>query len=87
VVAFSFPGNDWGSKRIVSAWDFHLAPVVVPPRHDPFIKWMTTNPSPLRKAGIHDYETFPRDILQSFTNKPILFEVFSNKFPEMRRQR
>ena len=53
---------------------------------NPLIKGMTTNPSLMRKAGIHDYEAFARDILQHITEKPISFEVFSDEFPEMRRQ-
>ena len=50
------------------------------------IQGMTTNPTLMRKAGIHDYETFAREILQHITEKPISFEVFSDEFPEMRRQ-
>ena len=53
---------------------------------NPLIKGMTTNPTLMRKAGMHDYEAFARDILQSITEKPISFEVFSDEFPEMRRQ-
>ncbi len=53
---------------------------------NPLIKGMTTNPTLMRKAGIKDYEPFARDILQSITAKPISFEVFSDEFPEMRRQ-
>lgn len=53
---------------------------------NPLIKGMTTNPTLMRKAGIQDYESFARDILQSVTAKPISFEVFSDEFPEMRRQ-
>jgi transaldolase len=40
----------------------------------------------MRKAGIHDYEPFARELLQHITEKPISFEVFSDEFPEMRRQ-
>jgi len=36
---------------------------------NPLIKGMTTNPSLMRKAGIHDYEAFARDILQHITEK------------------
>lgn len=50
------------------------------------IRGMTTNPTLMRKAGIKDYEAFAKDILQSVTAKPISFEVFSDEFPEMRRQ-
>jgi transaldolase len=53
---------------------------------NPLIKGMTTNPTLMRKAGVHDYEVFARDILKSITEKPISFEVFSDEFPEMRRQ-
>ncbi len=53
---------------------------------NPLIKGMTTNPSLMRKAGVHDYEAFARAILKSITEKPISFEVFSDEFPEMRRQ-
>src|SRR5208337_5334237 len=53
---------------------------------NPLIQGMTTNPTLMRKAGIHDYEPFSREILQHVTAKPISFEVFSDEFPEMRRQ-
>jgi transaldolase len=52
----------------------------------PFIKGFTTNPTLVRKAGATDYETFARSVLKSVTDKPISFEVFSDEFPEMRRQ-
>jgi transaldolase len=52
----------------------------------PYIKGLTTNPTLMRKAGIADYEAFARDILQTVTAKPISLEVFSDEFPEMRRQ-
>jgi len=53
---------------------------------NPLIQGMTTNPTLMRKAGVKDYEAFAREILQSVTVKPISFEVFSDEFPEMRRQ-
>ena len=52
----------------------------------PFIKGLTTNPTLMRKVGITDYEAFARSVLESVTDKPISFEVFSDEFPEMRRQ-
>jgi transaldolase len=52
----------------------------------PFIKGLTTNPTLMKKAGIKDYEAFAKDILQTVTAKPISLEVFSDEFPEMRRQ-
>ena len=53
---------------------------------NPLIKGMTTNPTLMRKAGLTDFEAFARDILQHITEKPISLEVFSDEFPEMRRQ-
>jgi transaldolase len=52
----------------------------------PYIKGLTTNPTLMKKAGIKDYEAFARDVLQMVTAKPISLEVFSDEFPEMRRQ-
>jgi transaldolase len=52
----------------------------------PFIHGLTTNPTLMRKVGISDYETFARTVLETVTDKPISFEVFSDEFPEMRRQ-
>lgn len=52
----------------------------------PYIKGLTTNPTLMRKVGITDYETFARSVLESVQTKPISFEVFSDEFPEMRRQ-
>jgi transaldolase len=40
----------------------------------------------MRKVGVKDYEAFARSVLESVTDKPISFEVFSDEFPEMRRQ-
>jgi transaldolase len=53
---------------------------------NPLIKGMTTNPTLMRKAGIADYERFAKEALREVAEKPISFEVFSDEFPEMRRQ-
>ena len=52
----------------------------------PYIKGLTTNPTLMRKVGIADYEKFALDVLEVVKEKPISFEVFSDEFPEMRRQ-
>ena len=52
----------------------------------PYIKGLTTNPSLMKKAGIKDYEAFAKDILQHVTANPISLEVFTDDFPDMRRQ-
>src|ERR1700737_3924130 len=53
---------------------------------NPLLKGLTTNPTLMRKTGIQDYEFFARDILTEIKDKPISFEVFSDEFPEMKRQ-
>ncbi|MEY2510286.1 MAG: transaldolase [Verrucomicrobiota bacterium] len=52
----------------------------------PYIKGLTTNPTLMRKVGVADYEKFAREVLEVVKEKPISFEVFSDEFPEMRRQ-
>ena len=52
----------------------------------PYIKGLTTNPTLMKKAGIHEYEAFAKEILRTVTAKPISFEVFTDEFPEMKRQ-
>ena len=54
--------------------------------HQPYIHGLTTNPTLMRKVGLTDYETFARAVLKEVKSKPISFEVFSDDFPEMRRQ-
>ncbi len=53
---------------------------------DPLIQGLTTNPTLMRKAGLTDFEAFARDILQTIQVKPLSLEVFSDEFPEMKRQ-
>jgi len=52
----------------------------------PYIQGLTTNPTLMRKVGLTDYEAFARAVLKDVKSKPISFEVFSDDFPEMRRQ-
>jgi transaldolase len=53
---------------------------------NPLIRGFTTNPTLMRKAGISDYRAFALDILQAIPDRPVSFEVFSDKFDEMERQ-
>ena len=52
----------------------------------PQIKGLTTNPTLMRKAGVEDYRAFCRGLLDTVTDKPISFEVFSDEFEEMKKQ-
>jgi transaldolase len=45
---------------------------------DPLIRGFTTNPTLMRKAGVHDYETFARAVLGAIPELPISFEVLSD---------
>jgi transaldolase len=53
---------------------------------NPLIKGFTTNPTLMRKAGVEDYETFAREVLEIVRDRPISFEVFSDDFGEMEEQ-
>jgi transaldolase len=55
-------------------------------RENTLIKGFTTNPTLMRQAGIKDYETFAREILETVPGYPVSFEVFADEFPEMERQ-
>jgi transaldolase len=50
------------------------------------IQGLTTNPTLMRKAGIQDYAAFCKGILETITDKPVSFEVFSDDFKEMLSQ-
>ncbi len=49
----------------------------------PYIKGFTTNPTLMRKAGITNYASFARQVLEAIPDRPISFEVFSDEFAEM----
>jgi transaldolase len=50
------------------------------------VKGFTTNPTLMRQAGISDYESFAKDLVQNIPDRPISFEVFSDDFADMERQ-
>ena len=52
----------------------------------PWVQGFTTNPTLMRKAGVADYESFAREILDLVTKRPISFEVFSDEAAEMEEQ-
>ena len=53
---------------------------------NPRIDGFTTNPTLMRKAGITDYVTFAKEILDEITDKPVSFEVFADEYEEMEQQ-
>jgi len=50
------------------------------------ISGFTTNPSLMRKSGVKNYKSFCKSLLKKVKKKPISFEVFSDKLPEMKSQ-
>ena len=52
----------------------------------PYVAGFTTNPTLMRNAGVVDYTTFAREVLQAIPDRPISFEVFSDEHAEMERQ-
>jgi transaldolase len=52
----------------------------------PYISGLTTNPTLMRKAGIADYTSFAKSVLNEIREKPISFEVFSDDIDEMKIQ-
>jgi transaldolase len=52
----------------------------------PHIKGFTTNPTLMRRAGVTDYPSFARQVLQAIPDRPISFEVFADDETGMERQ-
>ena len=55
-------------------------------RSDPRIRGFTTNPTLMRSAGVTDYETFARDVVEIVGSRPVSFEVFSDEPSVMHKQ-
>jgi len=53
---------------------------------DPRITGFTTNPTLMRQAGIDDYESFARSLLEAVPDRPISLEVFADDPVDMERQ-
>jgi transaldolase len=52
----------------------------------PYISGFTTNPTLMRKAGVSDYVSFARQVLNVIKDKPVSFEVLADDFALMERQ-
>ena len=52
----------------------------------PYVAGFTTNPTLMRKAGVHDYRAFARAVVGAIPDRPVSFEVFSDDFDGMARQ-
>ncbi len=52
----------------------------------PLVSGFTTNPCLMRRAGVTDYETFGRSVLDIVPDKPVSFEVLAEEAQEIERQ-
>lgn len=50
------------------------------------VKGFTTNPSLMKKAGVTDYKTFAKEVLEKIQDMPVSFEVFSDDFTTMEKE-
>jgi transaldolase len=53
---------------------------------EPWIRGFTTNPTLMRLAGVADYQTFARNLLELVPDRPISFEVIADELDEIERQ-
>jgi transaldolase len=53
---------------------------------EPWISGFTTNPTLMRAAGVSDYRSFARELLELVPDKPISFEVIADEPGEIERQ-
>ena len=49
----------------------------------PWIRGFTTNPSLMRAAGVSDYSSYARELVEAIPDRHISFEVFSDDIDEM----
>lgn len=52
----------------------------------PWIRGFTTNPTLMRAAGVSDYQSFARELLELVPDRPISFEVIADDLEEIDRQ-
>jgi transaldolase len=50
------------------------------------IRGFTTNPTLMRKAGVHDYAAFARTVLTAIPDRPMSFGVFADELEAMEEQ-
>ena len=77
--------NDFGIKIYLDCANLTVMKGVEA-RHPGLIDGFTTNPTLMRKAGVTDYETFAKDVLDHADGRPVSFEVTADNFSEMGRQ-
>ncbi len=51
-----------------------------------YIKGYTTNPSLMRKAGVKNYKTFAKKVIEIVKPKPISFEIFEDTSKKIEEQ-
>ena len=51
-----------------------------------YVKGFTTNPSLMKKAGVTDYVTFAKAVVEAIPDLPLSFEVFGDDFDTMEKE-
>lgn len=51
-----------------------------------YVKGFTTNPSLMKKAGVTDYVTFAKSVVEAIPDLPLSFEVFGDDFDTMEKE-
>ncbi|WP_139691957.1 transaldolase [Sporolactobacillus terrae] len=51
-----------------------------------FVSGFTTNPSLMKKAGVKNYVTFAKEVVEKIPDLPLSFEVFADDFDTMEKE-
>ncbi len=51
-----------------------------------YVKGFTTNPTLMKKAGVKDYVTFAKQVVEQIPDLPLSFEVFADDFDTMEQE-
>ncbi|MBR6451597.1 MAG: transaldolase [Lachnospiraceae bacterium] len=51
-----------------------------------YVKGFTTNPTLMKKAGVKDYVTFAKQVVEKIPDLPLSFEVFADDFDTMEQE-
>ena len=52
----------------------------------PYIKGFTTNPTLMKKAGVKDYLSFAKEVVNNIADLPVSFEVFADDVETMEKE-
>ena len=74
------------NRKIKIFADGASLPEMLELRNHRLVRGFTTNPTLMRQAGVTDYESFAREVLDAIKDLPVSFEVFADDLENMKRQ-